>query len=65
MISYNPIPARIFPSWQMGSRKIASDDISFVTDITLGDKEVFKEIMKGKETEGAKVQNLLMKFFKK
>jgi hypothetical protein len=65
MISYNPIQSRIFPSWQMGSRKIASDDISFVTDITPGDKEVFKKIMNGKETEGAKVQNLLIKFFKK
>lgn len=65
MISYNPIQARIFPSWQMGSRKLASDDISFVTDITAGDKEVFQKIMNGKETEGAKVQELLMKFFKK
>lgn len=49
----------------MGSRKIASDDISFVTDINPGDKEVFKKIMNGMETEGAKVQDLLMKFFKK
>ena len=65
MISYNPISARIFPSWQMGSRKIAADDVSFVTDITPGDEEVFKKIMSGKETEGSKVQNLLMKFFKK
>lgn len=65
MISYNPIPKRIFPSWQMGSRKIASDDFSFVTDITAGDKDLFQKIMNGKETEGAKVQDLLMKFFKK
>ncbi len=65
MISYNPIAKRIFPSWQMGSRKIATDDISFVSDITPGDKELFKKIVTGKETEGAKVQDLLMKFFKK
>lgn len=65
MISYNPIQARIFPSWQMGSRKMASDDISFVTDITPADHEVFKKIVNGKETEGAKVQDLLIKFFKK
>ena len=65
MISYSPIESRKFPSWQMGSRKLASDDISFVTDITPGDKEVFKKIMNGKETEGAKVQDLLVKFFKK
>lgn len=65
MISYNPIAKRIFPSWQMGSRKLASDDISFVTDITSGDRDVFQKIMNGVETEGAKVQDLLTKFFKK
>jgi hypothetical protein len=65
MISYNPITKRIFPSWQMGNRKIASDDISFVTDITSGDKEVFQNIMNGKQADGARVQDLLLKFFKK
>ena len=65
MISYNPISKRIFPSWQMGSRKLPTEDISFVSDVTAGDKEVFKKIVTGKETEGAKVQDLLMKFFKK
>ena len=65
MISYNPIQSRIFPSWQMASRKLASDNISFVTDITSADKAVFERIMNGIETEGAKVQDLLMKFFKK
>src|SRR5689334_5958390 len=65
MISYSPIQARLFPSWQMGSRKIASDDIRFETDISDGDKEVFKKIMNGTETEGAKVQEILLKFFKK
>ena len=65
MISYSPITSRIFPSWQMGSRKIASDDIRFLTDITPGDKDVFSKIMNGKETEGTKVQDLLIKFFKK
>lgn len=65
MISYNPIQSRIFPSWQMGSRKIANDDVNFVTDITPGDKDVFQKIISGKQTEGAKVQGLLAKFFKK
>ncbi|SKC63942.1 BLUF domain-containing protein [Ohtaekwangia koreensis] len=65
MISYGPITKRIFPSWQMGSRKMASDNIDFVTDITHQDKDVFQRIMNGKETEGAKVRDLLTKFFKK
>ena len=65
MISYNPIPKRIFPSWQMGSRKVASDNIDFAIGITSTDREVFENILGGKETEGAKVQELLLKFFKK
>lgn len=65
MISYNAIQGRIFPSWQMGSRKISTGDTSFLTDITPADKEVFNRIMTGKETEGSKVQDLLTKFFKK
>jgi hypothetical protein len=65
MISYSPIQTRIFPSWQMASRKIASEGITFETDISADDREVFKKIMNGTETEGAKVQDILMKFFKK
>jgi Sensors of blue-light using FAD len=65
MISYNSIASRIFPSWQMGSRKLDSDAIRFQTDITPQDKDVFNSIMNGKETEGSKVQDLLIKFFKK
>ncbi|PZR30336.1 MAG: bluf domain protein [Azospira oryzae] len=65
MISYSPITDRIFPSWHMGNRKITSEDIDFVTDITADDKDVFTKIINGKEADGAKVQNLLVKFFKK
>jgi hypothetical protein len=65
MISYNPIAERIFPSWQMGSLKMASDDISFITDITSQDKDVFQKIIHGKEADGAKVRDLLVKFFKR
>jgi hypothetical protein len=65
MISYNSIAKRIFPSWQMGSRKLPSDNINFSTGITPADREVFENIIGGKEMEGSKVQELLVKFFKK
>lgn len=65
MISYNPITERIFPSWQMGSLKMTSDDISFITDITSQDKDIFQKIITGKEADGAKVRELLVKFFKR
>lgn len=65
MISYNPITKRIFPSWQMGSLKFTSDDISFITDITEQDKDIFQKVISGTETDGTKVRDLLVKFFKK
>ncbi len=65
MVSYSPITTRIFPSWHMGNRKIVSDEINFITDATTDEREVFNTIINGKEADGAKVQSLLMKFFKK
>lgn len=65
MVSYGAITEKIFPSWHMGNRKLASAEVDYLTDITTGDKEVFHKIMNGKEEEGTKVQSLLMKFFKK
>jgi len=64
MISYSPIPSRLFPSWQMGSRKVALDDVEFLTDITADDKHVFGKIIDGSETDGTKVRDLMTKFFK-
>ena len=65
MISYGPITDKLFPSWHMGNRKIASGDIDFATDINPADKEIFRKIMNGQQEEGEKVQHLLSKFFKK
>ena len=65
MISYSPISEKIFPSWHMANRKLSSGGIDFLTDITSDDKKAFDKIMNGKEEEGAKVQSLLLKFFKK
>ena len=65
MLSYSPINEKIFHSWHMGNRKLSSDGIDYLTDITSDDKVVFNKIMNGKEEDGAKVQTLLLKFFKK
>lgn len=65
MVSYSPIATRIFPSWHMGNRKIVTEEINFITDVTTDEREVFNTIINGKEADGAKVQSLLLKFFKK
>jgi hypothetical protein len=65
MLSFGPIPEKIFPSWHMGSRKLASSEIDYATDIDAADKAVFEKLINGQEEQGSKVQSLLVKFFKK
>jgi hypothetical protein len=63
MISYGPIKDRAFPSWHMGARKIEGSSIDFKTAITNEDKNIFNNILSGKEENGTKVLGLLKKFF--
>ncbi|MBL7842784.1 MAG: BLUF domain-containing protein [Cyclobacteriaceae bacterium] len=63
MISYGPIKDKAFPSWHMGTKKLATDTIDFTTDITSDDKVIFDKILTGKEENGQRVLNLLKKFF--
>lgn len=63
MISYGPIKEKSFPSWHMGSRKLAGSNIEYKTDITGDDQKVFDGILSGKEQDGQKVLNILKKFF--
>jgi len=63
MISYGPIKERAFPSWHMGARKISGSEVDFKTEISTEDKSIFSSILQGKEENGARVLNLLKKFF--
>jgi hypothetical protein len=63
MISYGSISEKSFPSWHMGARKLASNEVDFKTDITKEDKDLFNNILSGKEENGSKVLTLLKKFF--
>jgi len=63
MISYGAIKEKSFPSWHMGTKKIAKNEVEFKTDITAEDKTAFNGILSGKEENGQKVLSLLKKFF--
>jgi hypothetical protein len=63
LISMAPIQKKAFPSWHMGARKIAGNEIDFKTSIDTADKETFKSLLSGKEEDGQKVLGLLKKFF--
>lgn len=63
MISYGAIAEKSFPSWHMGARKLASNEVDFKTDITKEDKDLFSNILNGKEANDSKVLTLLKKFF--
>jgi len=63
LISIGPIQQKAFPSWHMGARKIADNEVDFKTSISTEDKEKFKDLLSGKEENGQKVLGLLKKFF--
>ena len=63
LISMGPIQAKAFPSWHMGARKIAGNEVDFKTTISAADKETFNSLLSGKREEGPKVLGLLKKFF--
>jgi hypothetical protein len=63
LISMGPIQAKAFPSWHMGARKIAGNEVDFKTTISATDKETFNSLLSGKREEGPKVLGLLKKFF--
>jgi hypothetical protein len=63
MISFGPIKERAFPSWHMGSKKIKDAEVDFKTSITAEDKEIFNNILNGREENSTKVLGLLKKFF--
>lgn len=62
MVSLMPIKEKSFPSWHMGSKKIANDSVDFKTDISQVDKKVFDKILSGKEQDGQRALNLIKKF---
>jgi Sensors of blue-light using FAD len=63
LIAMGPIHVKAFPSWHMGARKIANNEVDFKTDISNEDKEIFNSLLSGREENGAKVLSLLKKFF--
>ncbi len=64
MISYSPIPNKIFPSWHMGAKKIESKSVDFLTDITQEEKATFNKILNNEQEPGDKVRSMLARFFK-
>jgi len=52
-ISCTPIKERLFPSWQMGGKELDFDSIDYKTNISAEDKQVFKQILTGKESTRA------------
>ncbi len=63
MLSYGPIKEKSFPSWHMGSKKMASNDVDFKTDISTEDRTIFNNLLNGVEADGQRILNILKKFF--
>ena len=63
LLSYMPIPERVFPNWQMGYKDI--DILSFNTKITAEDSDSFNAIINGETSELNIGITLLKRFFEK
>jgi hypothetical protein len=63
MISYGPIQEKAFPSWHMATKQLSQSDLTYKTDISLQDKKIFHQMLKGDQQEGSKVLSLLKRFF--
>lgn len=63
MLSYGPIKEKSFPSWHMGSKKMANDQVDFKTDISTEDKAIFNNLLNGVEADGQRILTILKKFF--
>jgi hypothetical protein len=48
----------------MGAKQVAFDNIEFDSAITNEDKEIFQNVLSGKEEDGLRVINILQKVFK-
>lgn len=61
LITTGQIENRLFPSWQMGAKKINQDKIQFETSLSKEEANEFNQILGGKEN--SKAISLMQKFF--
>ncbi len=62
MVSGGPLATRCFPSWQMGSKKIADNEVNFKTNMSDDEKKEFAALISGEKTS-SKAIDLIKKFF--
>lgn len=48
MLSYGPLPERLFPSWHMGYKELKPDELAFNTDISEEDLGISNDLISGK-----------------
>ncbi|MDO1450991.1 BLUF domain-containing protein [Rhodocytophaga aerolata] len=63
MISYGPIKEKAFPSWHMATKQLSKSEVEYKTHISIEDKKIFHQLLKGQQQEGSKVLSLLKQFF--
>jgi hypothetical protein len=62
LINSTPIKNRVFPSWQMGAKKVDFDSIEYRTQISTEDQQEFQRVLAGNESNRA--VETIKKFFK-
>ena len=63
IVTISTVPKRLFPSWQMGGRKIGSEQIDFRSNLNAEEAELFSSILEGKSENTPRAVEIIHKFF--
>ncbi len=63
LVSLSSIPKRLFPSWQMGSKKIDEKNVEFNTSLSKDEAAIFNTILAGNEGNTPRAVEVIKKFF--
>ncbi len=62
--NFEPIPKRVFPSWEMGYKDLPTKELEFNTNVSPLDKKSFEELIKGELDFTNDGMRILQLFFK-
>lgn len=65
LIAKSTIDQRIFPSWQMGDKRLDNNSIEFRTELSDAEQAQFQKILLGDAEQGGRAIRLMQKLFSK
>lgn len=64
LLNKGEIKERMFPTWHMGYKDADIDEITFISEASIDDYEIFNKLLKGEIIHDNKVLKMLSRFYK-